>query len=119
MDLGNVMGLGNGLDLSDGSSDSDADAMSLNFFPYSSDSDDDGWLEDEPYELGMPNAWEARSRNHKTPYHTVSEKKCYTLRELGAQYTEQTFLNEFRFSYEQLVYLCEKLKVEAFIQIPG
>ena len=122
MELGNDMDQGNGLDLGDGStasSDSESDALSFNFFPYSSDSDDNEWLEDEAHEFFMPNAREAPPRNDKAPYHAATDKKCYTLRGLRVQYTEQTFLNEFRFSYEQMVYLCEQIKVEEFIQIQG
>lgn len=58
----------------------------------------------------------AQEKDH---YHSVPRNKCTTLAQLRGQYTEQTFINEFRFAYGQMVHLCEELKVEEFIQIPG
>lgn len=55
----------------------------------------------------------------KEHYHSVPPKKYFTLAQLREQYTDQTFINEFRFEYDQMVHLCEEIEVEEYIQIPG
>jgi hypothetical protein len=100
---------------SDSDSDSDASDDSLPLLPYDIEEDED----DVELDFFMANTWHAPPTPEKEPYHSVPRNKCMTLAGLAAQYTPQTFWNEFRFSHEQMAYLCGTLGVEDFISLPG